>query len=193
MDSPNTKVSPSSAKAINNQMNISVAPEWAPQSAIWTAWPCSPREWEEDLESPRKDIASAIKTLSEYGNRVRLLVNGQEAEKSAKTQVGNLADIIPARYGDIWLRDTGPIFAKNNLKPVALRFSTNSWGGKFNLPDDEIVGDEIAFLSETPICRFNFVLEGGAIDHDGQGTILTTKQTLLNKNRNAWTQKEAET
>ncbi|MCA9485155.1 MAG: agmatine deiminase family protein, partial [Nitrospina sp.] len=77
-------------------------------------------------------------------------------------------------------------------EPIALRFATNSWGGKYNLPDDETVGDEIARLAETEIRRFGFVLEGGAVDHDGQGTILTTRQTLLNPNRNGWTKQQAE-
>jgi agmatine deiminase len=75
---------------------------------------------------------------------------------------------------------------------VALRFATNSWGGKYDLPDDATVGDDIARVSETDIRRFGFVLEGGAIDHDGEGTILTTRQTLLNPNRNGWTREQAE-
>ena len=71
---------------------------------------------------------------------------------------------------------------------VALRFKTNSWGGKYDLPDDATVGDDIARVAGTPVRRFDFVLEGGAVDHDGEGTILTTRQTLLNPNRNGWTQ-----
>lgn len=169
-----------------------VPAEWEKQSAIWTAWPFDTQEWDDDLRSPRKDIIKLIQTLAEYGNCVKLLVNGLEAESTAKAKVGTLAEIIPARYGDIWLRDTGPIFAKKNASLVALRFKTNGWGEKFNLPDDETVGDDIAIMSGAPIQRFNFILEGGALDHDGEGTILTTKQTLLNKNRNGWSQKEAE-
>jgi agmatine deiminase len=75
---------------------------------------------------------------------------------------------------------------------VALRFATNSWGGKYDLPDDATVGDDIARVAEVPVQRFAFVLEGGAIDHDGEGTILTTRQTLLNPNRNGWTRAQAE-
>ena len=52
---------------------------------------------------------------------------------------------------------------------VALRFTTNSWGGKYDLPDDATVGDDIARLAATPVRRFDFVLEGGAVDHDGEG------------------------
>ena len=75
---------------------------------------------------------------------------------------------------------------------MALRFKTNSWGGKYDLPDDATVGDDIARLAATPVRRFDFVLEGGAVDHDGEGTILTTRQTLLNPNRNGWTKAAAE-
>lgn len=172
---------------------ISVPAEWAPQEAIWTAWPADPEEWNHDLDSPRRDVAGLVRALAEYGNRVRLLVNGAEAEATATAAVGSLAEIIPARYGDIWLRDTGPIFALADGARVALRFKTNSWGGKYDLPDDATVGDDVARLAGTPVRRFDFVLEGGAVDQDGEGTILTTRQTLLNPNRNGWTKDQAET
>ena len=119
-------------------------------------------------------------------------MNGAEAEASARAALGGAADIVPARYGDIWLRDTGPIFARTRDGAVALSFKTNGWGGKFDLPDDATVGDDIARLAGTPVLRFDFVLEGGAVDHDGEGTMLTTRQTLLNPNRNGWSKEEAE-
>ncbi len=170
---------------------ISIPAEWEPQKAIWTAWPANAREWNGDLDVPRRDVAALVHALGD-GNTVRLLVNGAEAEASARSAIGDVAEIIPARYGDIWLRDTGPIFARSEGGAVALRFKTNSWGGKFDLPDDATVGDDIARLSGTRSVKFDFVLEGGAIDHDGQGTILTTRQTLLNPNRNGWTKGDAE-
>ena len=173
------------------QPKIQVPAEWAKQKAIWTAWPADASEWNGDLESPRRDVAALIKALS-HGNTVCLLVNGKEALGSARKAVGDTAQIVPAKYGDIWLRDTGPIFAATPKGPVALRFATNSWGGKYDLPDDATVGDEIAHHAGTEIRRFEFVLEGGALDHDGEGTILTTKQTLLNPNRNGWTKEQAE-
>jgi agmatine deiminase len=122
---------------------------------------------------------------------VRLLVNGAEAEDSARAAVGNAAQIVPARYGDIWLRDIGPIFARGRDGAVALGFKTNAWGGKFHLPDDAGVGCDIARIAGVTLRDFDFVLEGGAIDHDGQGTLLATRQTLLNKNRNGWSEAEA--
>jgi agmatine deiminase len=171
---------------------VTVPAEWAPQEAIWTAWPADPDEWNGDLDAPRRDIAGLIRVLAEHGNRVRLLVNGSEAEASATAAVGSLAEIIPALYGDIWLRDTGPIFAHAGKQLLALRFKTNSWGGKYQLPDDLTVGDDVARLARAKVQRFDFVLEGGAVDQDGEGTILTTRQTLLNPNRNGWTKEQAE-
>jgi agmatine deiminase len=170
---------------------VSVPAEWAPQKAIWTAWPADPDEWNGDLASPRRDVAGLVRALAP-SNRIRLLVASPEAEASARAELGSAADIVRARYGDIWLRDTGPIFARTELGPIALRFRTNGWGGKFDLPGDATVGDDIARLAGVPVRKFEFVLEGGAIEHDGCGTILATRQTLLNDNRNAWTVAEAE-
>ena len=177
-----------------NLSPIAIPAEWAPQAAIWTAWPADPDEWNGDLDAPRRDVAALVRALSGARNRVRLLVNGAEAEASARAALGDTSgvEITPARYGDIWLRDTGPIFARAGQTPVALRFATNSWGGKFDLPDDATVGDDIARLAGAEVSRFPFVLEGGAIEHDGEGTVLTTRQTLLNPNRNGWLQADAE-
>lgn len=169
-----------------------VPAQWGPQKAIWTAWPASASEWDGDLASPRADVAGLVKALASTGNTVRLLVNGEEAQATAAAAVGDVAQLVPARYGDIWLRDTGPIFTATPQGKMATRFSTNSWGGKYDLPDDATVGDDIASLAGAPIRRFGFVLEGGAMDHDGEGTILTTRQTLLNPNRNGWSKEQAE-
>ena len=171
--------------------HISVPAEWAPQKAMWTAWPADPDQWSDDLATPRREVAALVRALSP-SNRVRLLVAGDEAESTARAALGNAAELVPARYGDIWLRDTGPIFARGERGPVALQFMTNGWGGKFDLPEDSTVGDDIAKLAGTPVRKFDFVLEGGAIEQDGDGTLLATRQTLLNDNRNGWSEAQAE-
>ncbi|MEZ5827396.1 MAG: agmatine deiminase family protein [Hyphomicrobiales bacterium] len=173
------------------EQTIAVPPEWAPHRAIWTAWPADLEQWNGDLESPRRDVKALVRALS-VSNTVRVLVNGSEAETTARAAFGDVAEIVSATYGDIWLRDTGPIFARGPRGPIALRFKTNGWGGKFDLDGDHTVGDDIARLAGAPIQSFDFVLEGGAIDHDGEGTILTTRQTLLNANRNGWAKEQAE-
>jgi agmatine deiminase len=174
-----------------SEQAISVPAEWAPHKAIWTAWPANAEEWNGDLASPRRDVAALVRALAP-SSHVRLLVAGGEAEASARAALEDAAELIPARYGDIWLRDTGPIFARTATGPIALRFQTNGWGGKFDLPDDATVGDEIARLARTPARKFDFVLEGGAVEHDGEGTFLATRETLLNANRNGWTEAQAE-
>jgi agmatine deiminase len=171
--------------------HISVPAEWAPQKAMWTAWPADPEQWSDDLATPRREVAALVRALSPF-NRVRLLVAGDEAEQSARAALGNAAEMVPARYGDIWLRDTGPIFARGERGPVALRFVTNGWGGKFDLPEDATVGDDIAKLAGVPVRKFDFVLEGGAVEQDGHGTLLATRETLLNENRNGWSEAQAE-
>lgn len=172
-------------------LSVSVPAEWAPQKAIWTAWPSNVDEWNGDLGAPREDVANLVRALAPT-NKVYVLVNSDDAEDSARAALGDAAELVRANYGDIWLRDTGPIYAATADGAVALRFATNSWGGKYDLPDDATVGDDVARVSQTPVRRFDFVLEGGAIDQDGEGTILTTRQTLLNPNRNGWTKEQAE-
>ncbi|HET9572756.1 MAG TPA: agmatine deiminase family protein, partial [Methyloceanibacter sp.] len=140
---------------------ISVPPEWARQKAIWTAWPADPEEWNGDLAAPRRDVAALVRALAPT-NRVRLLVNGAAIETTAREELGDAAELVHGRYGDIWLRDTGPIFARSYGDELALRFKFNGWGGKFDLPDDQTVGDDIAKLAGDRIQKFDFVLEGGA-------------------------------
>ena len=109
---------------------IDIPPEWAPQKAVWTAWPADAREWNGDLETPRRDVAALVCALADSG-LVHLLVNGAEAEASARKRLGGAAEIHQAKYGDIWLRDTGPIFARAAAAAPPCASSFNGWGGKY--------------------------------------------------------------
>jgi agmatine deiminase len=168
-----------------------VPPEWARHKAIWTAWPSAADLWGDDLAPARAEVAGMIRALADggSGDRMRVLAHGREAEATAKLALGATAEIIPAAFGDIWLRDTGPIFHAGG----AHRFRFNGWGGKYQLPHDEEVADQIASLAGVDLTRHDFILEGGAIELDGEGTLLTTRQCLLNPNRNShWTEAAAE-
>lgn len=164
--------------------------EWAPHRAVWTAWPWDASEWGGDVGPARVEIAAMIRALSD-GDRVRVFARAGEAFESARAAVGDCAEVIEGEYGDSWLRDTGPIFVTRAGAKVAAGFDVNGWGGKYVMAGDDKVAAQIAALSHTELTRAPFVLEGGAIDGDGEGTILTTRQCLLNPNRNGWSEADA--
>jgi agmatine deiminase len=166
--------------------------EWQPHKAIWTAWPSAADLWGEDLDQARVEVAAMVRALADggAGDKMRVLANGREAEASAKLAIGQSAEIIPAAFGDIWLRDTGPIFTNDGR---ALGFKFNGWGGKYILPHDEEVSARVALNAGADFKMHDFILEGGAVEMDGEGTLLTTRQCLLNPNRNPhWTEAGAE-
>ncbi len=171
---------------------IELPPEWAPHRAIWTAWPYIP-EWGPNRDPARGEIAAMVRALAEHdGDRVFLLAAKGEPLDSARATLGDCAEIVEGVYGDTWLRDTGPLFVRRNGARAAVSFRTNGWGGKYDLEGDDQVAAAIAARAGAPLTRFDFVLEGGAVEWDGEGTILTTRQCVLNANRNGWTQAQAE-
>ncbi len=179
--------------------HLTIPAEWAPHKAIWTCWPSAADLWQEDLAPARAEVAAMIRAivattpLGKKGDLVHVLAHGEEALTSARECLPLEVQVHACGFGDIWLRDTGPIFAKRDGKAVALRFGFNGWGGKYDLPFDDSVGDKVAEAAATPVQRARFILEGGAVDHDGEGTVLTTRQCLLNPNRNeGWTEAVAE-
>jgi agmatine deiminase len=179
--------------------SLSIPAEWAPHKAIWTCWPSAADLWLEDLEPARAEVGAMIKALiattpeGGQGDIVHVLANGTVAVANARAALPVQVQVHDVPFGDIWLRDTGPIFAQSDAGKVALRFGFNGWGGKYDLAHDDTVGDAVATLSATPTQSAPFVLEGGAVDHDGEGTVLTTRQCVLNRNRNGnWSQESAE-
>jgi agmatine deiminase len=147
--------------------------------------------WEDDLATAQAEVAALVGALTgPGGEQVKLMVRGEAAKAEAERLLADVAgvEVVMAEFGDIWLRDTGPIFT---ARGEAAAFAFNGWGGKYILDGDEAVAGTIA--TGASLKRHPFVLEGGAIDHDGEGTVLTTRQCLLNPNRNrGWREGEAE-
>ena len=173
-------------------MTRPVPAEWSPHRAIWVGFPSHAELWEADLEAAQAEAAALARALAgPGGERVRLLVCGEAAAAAAARLCGgDVAEIVPGRFGDIWLRDTGPIFL-SAAEAVAFRF--NGWGGKYVLEGDDAVAEQIAAAAGAVLARHDVVLEGGALDHDGEGTVLTTRECLTNPNRNrGWTEAVAE-
>jgi agmatine deiminase len=170
-----------------------VPAEWSPHRALWIGFPSHEELWQEDLDLAQSEVAALVRALAgSGGEQVRLLAQGPAALTAARALTSELAsvEVIDGRFGDIWLRDTGPIF----LGPGrAAGFAFNGWGGKYDLPGDDAVAGQIAAHTGAALTRWPFILEGGALDHDGEGTVVTTRQCLLNPNRNpGWTQAAAE-
>lgn len=168
-----------------------VPAEWAPHKAMWVGFPSHAELWEADLAPAQAEAAALAKALAGLGREhVKLLANGEAAASAAHEQLGEFPniDIVDGRFGDIWLRDTGPIFTGPG---TATAFKFNGWGEKYRLEGDEEVAERLA--GAAALSRVDFVLEGGALDHDGAGTVLTTRQCLLNPNRNrGWREADAE-
>ena len=177
-------------------MSFTVPAEWAPHRAMWLGFPSHAELWEDDLAAAQGEVAALARALAgPGGEQVRLLTGSQKGEADARALLGDVTgiEIVPGAFGDIWLRDTGPIFGKADEGSRAQGFRFNGWGGKYELEHDDTVAEQIASASGVALTRNNFILEGGAVDHDGEGTVLTTGQCLLNPNRNpGWTLEAAE-
>ena len=173
-------------------MSQNVPAEWSPHRAIWVGFPSHAELWEDNLAPAQAEVAALVRALAgPGGERVRLMTDGEAAARAARTLLADVlgVEFLPGHFGDVWLRDTGPIF----VGPAAAAFRFNGWGGKYVLPGDDSVAEQLAAAAHTPLERYDFVLEGGAIDHDGDGAVLTTRACLLNPNRNrGWTQAAAE-
>jgi agmatine deiminase len=163
--------------------NIVPPPEWAPHKAVWIGFPSHPELWEDDLEPAREEVAAFARAVHAEGRgeQVILVAADDEAARAAVRVAGDVAEVVVQPFGDIWLRDTGPILTGDG---AARAFRFNGWGGKYDLPGDDDVGLRLAGTIGVAVERCDWVLEGGAIDGDGTGRVVTTTQCLLNRNRN---------
>ena len=180
-------------------MSMHYPPEWTAHQQTWVGWPSHGELWEADLIPAQTEVAGLVRGLATRG---RMTAFGSTSEpvnvlaanwQAATAALSHLADLVAAGrvtvqaapFGDIWLRDTAPLFgfAEHRLTAHAPRF--NGWGGKYDLPGDDRVGAYVAGASGADLVSHTEVLEGGAIDWDDCGTVLTTRECLLNSNRNA--------
>ena len=168
-------------------------PEWAPHEAVWIGFPSDPELWLADLKPAEREVAAFAEAVHAGGKGeiVRLVAAHEDAAKAAR-KLAPFAEVVVEEFGDIWLRDTGPIVMGSGKTRRAQGFGFNGWGNKYDLPGDESVGERIAVAAGLPYAKADWILEGGAIDGDGSGTVVTTEQCLLNPNRNRLTREEVE-
>ena len=164
--------------------NYFLPPEWHPQQWLWVGFPHLADEWPGYLACAQEQIAAFASAVAQSGQEVRLLVRDEANKARAASLCSETVKLEVRRYGDVWLRDTGPLVVKREGSAVAKRFGFNGWGGKYLMDGDRKIGAELARDAGLPVETADWILEGGAIDGDGAGLVVTTQQCLLNPNRN---------
>ena len=166
-------------------------PEWAPHEAVWIGFPSDASLWEDDLAPAQAEVAAFAAAIHAEGAGEQVwLVAANPASAEAARTFCPFAKVIVEPFGDIWLRDTGPIILGNSAERRAQGFGFNGWGGKYELAGDDSIGERLAAEAGLDYAKADWILEGGAIDGDGSGTFLTTEQCLLHPNRNPGFDKE---
>ena len=168
-------------------------PEWAPHEALWIGFPSDPALWLADLQPAEREVAAFAEAVHAGGKGEKVwLIAAHEDAASAARRLAPFAEVIVEPFGDIWLRDTGPIVLGTGKSRLAQGFGFNGWGEKYDLPGDDTIGQRLTAAAGLPYARADWILEGGAIDSDGSGTVVTTEQCLLNPNRNPFDRTEVE-
>ncbi len=158
--------------------------EWERHERCLMGWPARDDMWGERLGRARRDYATVANAIADH-EPVLMLARARDA-RAARAACAEAVEVVEMPLDDSWLRDSGPIFVRDEHgAPAGVDFVFNAWGEKF-LPydDDARLAERVLELLRIPRRSFPLVLEGGAITVDGQGTLITTESVLLNRNRN---------
>jgi agmatine deiminase len=178
------------------ELGYSMPAEWEKHEAIWLSWPHDPTTFTSGVEKVEETYVQIVQYLhrDEYVNL--FVVNEDMEQKARRLLSASDIDLDKVRffkfeYADVWFRDYGPIFVKRRNELAMVHWTFNSWGQKYEelLKDAQIphiINQQMRLACFEP----GIVLEGGSIDVNGKGALLTTEQCLLNKNRNACLGKE---
>jgi len=166
-------------------------PEWAPQDGVLLAWPHRDTDWAPFLPQIEQVFAELIRHITRFEAVVLLCPTPTLAERVRDKLTNDGIDpaklhILYVPYDDTWLRDSGPLSIAADERIYAADFRFNGWGGKFDAAQDDSI---CRALSKEPLFQsihkpFDLILEGGSIDCDGAGSLLTTRQCLLSETRN---------
>jgi len=166
--------------------------EWARHTATWLSWPHKEESWPGKIETIYKPYCEFIKILTE-GELVRINVKDAEMEAFAKSELTKVgADLSKIEFfhfptNDAWCRDHGPAFLINpvNKQKAIIDWGYNAWGDKYPPYDlDDVIPTKIGEHFNLPVYNPGIVMEGGSVDFNGAGTLLTSTACLLNENRN---------
>ena len=165
--------------------------EWAPRKGTWLGWPCNRDTWPDQVRPQvERAFRAFAKVLADGGEEVHLCGGGAGVRARMEANLQGFAGTIRIHdipIDDSWLRDSGPIFVRDaETDAIAVTdWDFDKWGGKYPPWDqDDLVPSRIAALRGMDRWIPGMKLEGGSIDVDGEGTLLTTEQCLLHENRN---------
>lgn len=164
--------------------------EWMRHKRCWMAWPARLEVWGDNLAATQRTYADIANAISQF-EPVTMLVLPRDVE-IARNLCGDRVSILPADIDDSWMRDNGPNFVVNDAGELgASIFHFNAWGKKYTpWAKDAAIGHRIAEYLGIRTFSAPVFMEGGGINVDGEGTLLTTEQCILNENRNPGLEKE---
>ncbi|GAA0633952.1 agmatine/peptidylarginine deiminase [Halomonas beimenensis] len=172
-------------------MAVTLLPEWHPQDAVQLTWPGPESDWAPLLSRIEASLESLVVAIARYQRVLVAVPDEATRERLADTfrhrgVPGERLLLVVAEADDTWARDHGPIAVARDGYPLLLDYVFTGWGGKFPADRDDSLTRRLAEAGvfAAPLASRDLVLEGGAIDTDGQGTLLTTEACLLNENRN---------
>jgi len=162
--------------------------EWQPHSGCWMLWPERGDNWRLGAHPAQHAFAAVARAIAQ-GEPVTVGVSAR-AYTSARELLDPCVRLVEMSSNDAWIRDCGPTFVANPSGEVrGIDWEFNAWGGLveglyFPWDQDDLVGEKVLEIERSPRYAPELILEGGSIDVDGEGTLLTTEQCLLNVDRN---------
>ncbi|HEX8261602.1 MAG TPA: agmatine deiminase family protein, partial [Allosphingosinicella sp.] len=143
-------------------MTLRQPPEWAEHEWVWIGFPSHSDLWQDDLEPARREVAAFAAAVHADGDGEEVrLVAADPASARAAAALAPFATVVQEPFGDIWLRDTGPIVLGRGAERRPRSFRFNGWGGKYELEGDDTIGPRLAQGTALEARRFDWVLEGG--------------------------------
>jgi agmatine deiminase len=176
---------------MNNKLQM--LPEWTPQQAVLVAWPHESTDWAPWLDAIGRDYVELTVAIAREATPL-ILCQNEVHQRLIETQLGERClhppRLVIAPYNDTWCRDYGPITLGAAGKVELLDFCFRGWGDKYEASLDNDINQRLAAQWQAPLHSIDYELEGGSIETDGCGTLLTTTHCLLDSNRNTQWQRE---
>lgn len=174
---------------MTNLKNIRAFGEWENQELLMLSIPHSNSDWAEYLDEILDSYEELVRAVSKYQKVLLIAPNLSDFDRFKKF---DNCEFLQIDTDDTWIRDYGAIDVEKDSEVISYDFKFNAWGGKFSSSKDDVVNKKLFEHFGTKLTEINLILEGGSIDFNGDGVMLTTTECLLNDNRNRLSKDELE-